>query len=370
MKLEIGKKYSQEEINNIGRGLEVLPGFCDVHVHLREPGFSYKETIKTGTMAAAAGGYTAVCTMPNLKPVPDSIENLKIQQDMIDRDALIEVYPYGAITVGEKGQELSEMEKMADRVIAFSDDGKGIQSEEIMREAMIRAGESGKIIAAHCEDERYSAYDKRSEYTEIERNIRLAKETGCPLHICHISCLESAEYIRKAKADGVDITCETAPHYLIFDDSMIGKEGRFKMNPPIRGEKDKEALLEGIKDGTIDMIATDHAPHSREEKSKGFESLFGIVGIETAFPVLYTELVCKGIISIKRLLDLMAYNPAKRFGIDISDDFGIWDVETEYEIDSKKFLSKGKSSPFEGMKVKGKCKALFHKGILVYEEEK
>lgn len=346
-----------------------LPGFCDVHVHFREPGFEYKETIKTGSMAAARGGYTAVCTMPNLKPVPDSIENLKIQQDAIDKDAVIKVYPYGAITVGEKGQQLADMEGLADKVIAFSDDGKGVQSEDMMRKAMEIAKVHNMVIAAHCEDETYPTQDPRSEWMEIERDIRLAKETGCAFHVCHISTKKSVELIRQAKADGVDITCETAPHYLVFDEGDVLNEGRFKMNPPIRKAEDKAALLEGIVDGTIDCIATDHAPHSAEEKSKGFDSLFGIVGIETAFPVLYTELVLKGVITLEKLVQLLSENPAKRFGIDLTGDSSVWEVEEEYVIDKNEFLSMGKASPFDGMTVKGRCKKVYCKDKLVYEEK-
>lgn len=363
------RKYTKDEIRKMSGNLVMLPGLCDVHVHFREPGFGYKETIASGSAAAAAGGYTAVCTMPNLSPVPDSMEHLKEQLDIIEKNAVTGVYPYGAITVGEKGVTLADMEEMSDSVIAFSDDGKGVQSEEMMRQAMIKAKALGKVIAAHCEDERYPTQDKRSEWLEIERDIRLAQETGCAFHVCHISCRESVQLIKEAKKKGIDITCETAPHYLVLDESMIKREGRFKMNPPIRTADDRAALLEGIKDGTIDMIATDHAPHSAEEKSRGFDSLFGIVGLETAFPVLYTNLVCTHEISLERLMELMAYNPAKRFGIDITEDFGLWDLESEYTIDSESFLSMGKATPFEGYAVKGKCRALFRKGRPVYEEE-
>ncbi|MBQ9247711.1 MAG: dihydroorotase, partial [Ruminococcus sp.] len=311
----------------------VFPGFCDVHVHFREPGFSYKEKIATGSAAAARGGYTAVCTMPNLNPVPDSVENLRAQLDIIERDAVIDVLPYGAITVGERGEALADLEGMAGDVVAFSDDGRGVQDEAMMREAMLRAKKFGKLIVAHCEDNSLlhggcihdGVYAKehghrgicsQSEWGPIKRDIELCRETGCGYHVCHISTKESVELIRRAKAEGVDVTCETAPHYLVMDDSDLREDGRFKMNPPLRDKADREALLEGIKDGTIDMISTDHAPHSAEEKAKGLEkSAFGIVGIETAFPVLYTKLVKTGFISMERLMELLVINARKRFNI-------------------------------------------------------
>ena len=352
----------------------VFPGFVDVHVHLREPGFFYKETIKTGTEASAHGGYTAVCSMPNLNPVPDSVENLKLQLDAIKKDAVIDVYPYGSITVGEKGEQLSDLDGMAKDVIAFSDDGRGVQDIEMMKAAMLKAKSLGKMIVAHCEDNSLlnggyihdGEYAKQnghkgicseSEWGPIKRDIELIKETGCPYHVCHISTKESVELIRKAKAEGVNITCETGPHYLILNDSMLKDEGRFKMNPPIRSEEDRLALIEGIKDGTIDMIATDHAPHSAEEKSKGLKSsAMGIVGIETSFQLLYTNLVKTGVISLEKLIELMSINPRKRFNIPLkSSDFCVWNLEVEEEINPKKFLSKGRSTPFENWKVNGKC---------------
>ncbi len=362
-----------------------FPGFCDVHVHFREPGFSYKETIGTGSRAAAAGGYTAVCTMPNLSPVPDSVENLRLEQDIIDRDAVIAVYPYASITKGELGAELSDMEALKSKVVAFSDDGKGVQSEEMMRKAMEKAASLGKIIAAHCEvnellrggyinDGRYAAEHghagicSESEWREIERDVRLAGETDCAFHVCHISCRESVEIIRKAKRDGVNVTCETAPHYLVLCEDDLMEDGRFKMNPPLRSADDREALIEGIKDGTIDMIATDHAPHSREEKSKGLKgSAMGITGLETAFPVLYSRLVKTGVISLERLIELMAVNPRKRFGIPIGDDYTVWDLNAEYEIDPAGFISMGRATPFEGMKVSGRCIKTVYGGRTVYE---
>ena len=356
----------------------ILPGFADVHVHLREPGFSYKETIKSGTLASAHGGYTAVCSMPNLNPVPDSKENLGKQLEIIEKDACINVYPYGSITVGQMGEDLSDMDAMADDVIAFSDDGRGVQSDEMMEKAMLKAKALGKMIVAHCEvnellkggyihDGEYAKTHghrgicSESEWEQIARDIELVKKTGCSYHVCHISTKESVDIIRKAKAEGVDITCETGPHYLVLSDADLQEDGRFKMNPPLRSEADRLALIEGIKDGTIDMIATDHAPHSTEEKGIGLEkSAMGIVGIETAFPVLYTELVQKGIISMEKLVELLAINPRKRFGIgggtDIgqSADFTVIDLNAEYEINPEEFYSMGRATPFTGKKVKGK----------------
>ncbi|MBE6560801.1 MAG: dihydroorotase [Ruminococcaceae bacterium] len=367
----------------------VLPGFVDVHVHLREPGFSYKETVATGTAAAARGGYTAVCAMPNLNPVPDSDEHLAVQEKLIRENAKIDVYPYGAITVGEKGEEMAELEVMAPRVIAFSDDGKGVQSDAMMREAMLRAKAQGKIIAAHCEDNSLlrggcihdGAYAKahglpgicsESEYGQIARDLRLAAETGCAYHVCHISTKESVALIREAKAAGVNVTCETGPHYLIMNDSMLEDDGRFKMNPPIRGEEDRLALLEGIADGTIDMIATDHAPHSAEEKAGGLRgSLMGIVGLETAFPLLYTNLVLPGIITLDRLTELMCTTPAKRFGIPAgfeNDCYTVFRTDTEYTIDPQEFLSMGRNTPFTGWKVRGACALTVCRGKIVYDD--
>ena len=365
----------------------IVPGLCDVHVHFREPGFSYKETIASGSAAAAHGGYTAVCTMPNLSPVPDCAEHLKAQLDAIDKSAVIEVIPYGAITVGEKGEELSDMENMADKVCAFSDDGRGVQNDGMMREAMAKAKRLGKIIAAHCEDnsllfggyihdgEYAKAHGHRgisseSEYRQIERDLRLAEETGCAYHVCHISTKESVELIRQAKARGVDVTSETAPHYLVLCDEDMQEDGRFKMNPPLRSREDKQALIEGIKDGTIDMIATDHAPHSAEEKGRGLEkSLMGVVGLETAFPVLYTELVKKNIITLERLVELMSFKPKKRFGIDTGCDFAVFGIDEPYKTDPNEFLSMGRATPFAGREVFGRCLLTVHGGKAVYKAE-
>lgn len=350
----------------------IFPAFCDVHVHFREPGFSYKETIRTGSLAAARGGYTDVCTMPNLNPVPDSAENIKEQIKIIERDAAVRVHPYAAITVGEKGEVLTDMKALAPYCAAFSDDGRGVQSEDMMRSAMLKAKALGKIIAAHCEDNSllcggyihkgeyarlhgHKGICAESEWKPIERDLRLAKETGCKYHVCHISCKESVELIRNAKANGVDVTCETAPHYLIFNDMDLKESGNFKMNPPIRSEEDRQALIKGLQDGTIDMIATDHAPHSSEEKSRGLEnSLMGIVGLETAFPVMYTYLVKKCIITLERLIELMAINPRRRFGLQSTDDICVYDLQSEYKIDPSEFKSKGKSTPFDGLTVTGK----------------
>ena len=365
----------------------IVPGLCDVHVHFREPGFSYKETIASGSAAAAHGGYTAVCTMPNLDPVPDSAEHLQVQLDAIKRGAAIKVLPYGAITVGEKGEKLSDMESMADKVSAFSDDGKGVQNDEMMREAMTAAKRLGKIIAAHCEDNAllfggyihdgeyarmhgHRGISSASEYKQIERDLRLAEETGCAYHVCHISTKESVELIRQAKARGVNVTCETAPHYLVLCDEDMQEDGRFKMNPPLRSREDKEALIEGIKDGTIDMIATDHAPHSAEEKGRGLEkSLMGVVGLETAFPVLYTELVMKNIITLDRLVELMSFKPKERFGIDTNNDFAVFDISEAYKIDPENFLSMGRATPFAGREVFGRCLLTVHNGKVVYKAE-
>ena len=362
----------------------VLPGFCDVHVHFREPGFSYKETIASGSRAAARGGYTAVCTMPNLSPVPDSAENLEKQLEIIRSDAVIRVYPYGSITKGEKGEELSDMEAMSANVIGFSDDGKGVQDSDIMRDAMLKAKALGKPVAAHCEvnsllrggyihDGAYSAAHghrgicSESEWRMIERDIALAKETGCAYHVCHISCRESVELIRSAKKNGVDITCETAPHYLTLDENDLKEDGRFKMNPPLRSADDRRALIEGVIDGTIDMIATDHAPHSREEKSRGLEgSAFGIAGLETAFPVLYTRLVKEGVIPLRKLIMLLAVNPRRRFGLKQHGDLTVWDLSRKFTVDSNKFLSMGRATPFEGMELYGKCLLTSVGGKTVY----
>ncbi len=362
----------------------VLPGFCDVHVHFREPGFSYKETIETGSRAAARGGYTAVCTMPNLNPVPDSAEHLKAQTNLIARDAVIDVYPYASITVGQKGESLSDFDAMTDAV-AYSDDGRGVQSEDMMREAMIRAKKLGKMIVAHCEvnellhggyihDGEYARTHghkgicSESEYLQIERDLRLAKETGCAYHVCHISAKESVEAIRRAKAEGVDVTCETAPHYLVMDDSDLQEDGRFKMNPPLRAKEDREALVQGLIDGTIDMIATDHAPHSAEEKSKGLAgSAFGIVGIETAFPLMYTKLVKEGIITMDRLIDVLVWNPRRRFGLPVGEDFSVWDLNAEFTVDPNEFLSKGRATPLTGMKLCGRNLLTVHDGKIVYQ---
>ena len=349
-----------------------LLGFCDVHVHFREPGFSYKGTVKSGSAASAKGGYTAVCTMPNLKPVPDSVENIKEQLAIIERDACIDVYPYASITVGQMGERLSDMEGLAPLSIGFSDDGRGVQDRELMKAAMIKAKELGKIIVAHCEDNSllrggyihdgeyarkngHRGICSESEWGPIKRDIELLRETGASYHVCHISTKESVELIRAAKAEGIDITCETAPHYLIYDDSCLMEDGRWKMNPPIRSKEDKRALIEGILDGTIDMIATDHAPHSLEDKSKGLEgSAFGIVGIETAFAAMYTHFVKTGIISIERLEELMAIAPRERFGIPLSEaGFCVFELDEEFTVDPETFLSLGRATPFAGEKLFG-----------------
>ena len=374
------------ELSPFGSGeYAVFPGFCDVHVHFREPGFSYKETIFSGSRAAAHGGYTAVCTMPNLNPVPDSVENLKLQLDLIEEDACIHVYPYGAITVGEKGEVLADLEGMAENVIGFSDDGRGVQSDEMMRAAMLRAKALGKMIVAHCEvnellrggyihDGEYARLHghrgicSESEWGQIARDLKLVEELGVKYHVCHISTKESVELIRQAKARGVDVTCETGPHYLVMNDSMLQEEGRFKMNPPIRGEEDRLALIEGILDGTIDMIATDHAPHSAEEKSRGLEkSAFGIVGIETAFQTMYTHLVKPGIITLEKLIDLMVFAPRKRFNIPLGEDYTVWQLDAAETVDPEQFISMGKATPFAGQTLLGKCLLTVCDGNIVYK---
>ena len=365
--------------------LHILPGFADVHVHFREPGFAYKETIETGTASAMAGGYTAVCPMPNLSPAPDTAANLLAQLKCIGASPKIKIVPYGTITKDRAGAELSDMEDLADSVVAFTDDGSGVQDDSVMLAAMAQAKKLGKIICAHCEDNSllrggyihegeyakahgHKGICSESEYKQIARDLELVRKTGCSYHVCHISAKESVELIRKAKAEGLDVTCETAPHYLVFADMDLKEEGRFKMNPPIRAEGDQEALIAGIQDGTIDMIATDHAPHSEEEKSKGLkDSLMGVVGLETAFSVLYTHLVKKDIISMEKLIELMSINPRKRFGLPLdSGDIAVFDLNVEYEIDPSAFLSKGKSTPFQGMRVFGKCMATFCGGDLVW----
>lgn len=366
-------------------GCVAFPAFADVHVHFREPGFSYKETMETGMNAAAAGGYTAVCTMPNLSPCPDSTENLAVQLKCLGKNPKIRVIPYGAITKNREGLELSDMEGMVEQVIGFTDDGSGVQNDEMMLSAMKKAKALGKIICAHCEDnsllrggyihdgEYARAHGHRgicseSEYGQIARDLELVRKTGCAYHVCHISTKESVDLIRKAKQEGLDVTCETAPHYLVLSDCDIKEDGRFKMNPPLRSEQDKQALIEGILDGTIDMIATDHAPHSAEEKAKGLEkSAMGVVGLETAFPVLYTHLVKPGILPLDKLIALMSINPRERFGIAIQKgDVAVFDLNEEYTIDPAEFQSMGKSTPFAGMKVAGRLRATFCGGKLIW----
>ena len=362
----------------------VLPGFCDVHVHFREPGFSYKEDILSGSRSASRGGYTAVCTMPNLNPVPDSKGNISIQLDAIKEKALIHVYPYAAITKGQMGEVLSDMDELAPLSIAFSDDGRGVQSRELMEEAMKKAKSLGKMIVAHCEDnsllrggyihdgEYAKAHGHRgicseSEWGPIARDLELVAKTGCSYHVCHVSAKESVELIRQAKKSGLDVSCETAPHYLLMNDMMLEENARFKMNPPIRSEADRIALVEGICDGTVEMIATDHAPHSAEEKSRGLEkSLMGVVGLETAFPALYTGLVKTGIITLDALVKLMSVNPRTRFGIESDVGFSVWNLDEEFTVNPEEFLTMGRSTPFDGKRFFGRNIATVCDGKLVY----
>ncbi len=383
-----GIEYPYDFSSKSGDSLTYLPGFCDVHVHFREPGFSYKETIASGSLSALAGGYTTVFTMPNLNPVPDSLASLKVQLDIINKDSKIQIIPYGAITKGQQGLTLSNMQEMKNFVCAFSDDGRGVQNDEMMLEAMRIAKALDMIIVAHCEDNSllnggyihdgeyckkngHKGICSKSEWGQIARDIELCKKTGVKYHVCHISTKESVDIIRKAKSEGVDITCETAPHYLVLDDSMLVDDGRFKMNPPIRSKEDRLALIEGIIDGTIDMIATDHAPHSQEEKSKGLKgSLNGIVGLETAFPILYTYLVKTNLISLEKLVELLSINPRKRFNIQTINGYSCWNLQEVYEIDASKFYSKGKSSPFNNLKVYGKLDSVYIDGKQLFKKEK
>lgn len=371
-------------------GAVIFPGFADVHVHFREPGFSYKETIRTGSSAAARGGYAAVCAMPNLNPVPDTIAHLQTQLEFIARDAVIRVLPYGSITVGENGETLSEMQAMSPFVCAFSDDGRGVQNDAVMRSAMLKAKSLGKMIVAHCEDNRllhggyihdgeyaqshgHRGICSESEWRQLQRDLALVRETGCAYHACHISTKESVALIRRAKAEGLDVSCETAPHYLLLDDGCMQEDARFKMNPPLRSPSDREALLEGLSDGAIDMVATDHAPHSAAEKNRGLEkSLMGVVGLETAFPLLYTELVKRGVISLARLIELLHTNPCRRFNIPLpmAENFTVFDLNHEYVVDPTEFLSMGRSTPFAGERVCGRCRLTVSGGRIAYMEHK
>lgn len=379
----IGKDFAHEACEIKADNLFIFPGFLDVHVHFREPGFFYKETIRTGSLAAARGGYTDVCAMPNLNPIPDSAENLNVELDIIKKDAVIGGSSLCLYHEGRKGRKSRRLASLK-AAVAFSDDGRGVQDEQMMKDAMIHAATLNKIIAAHCEvnellnggyihDGDYAKLHShkgicsKSEWAQVERDKALAEQTGCAYHVCHISTKESVELIRNAKKRGVNVTCETAPHYLLLTDMDLREEGRFKMNPPIRSKEDRDALIEGLKDGTIDMIATDHAPHSIEEKSKGLKgSLMGIVGLETAFPLLYTNLVKKGIISLEKLIELMCINPRKRFNIPNSG-YCVWDLNCKYKIDTDDFRSMGRSTPFEGEEVYGKCIMTIYGGDVVWK---
>lgn len=382
-----GASRSDDTITIDISNMVLFPGFVDVHVHLREPGFFYKETIRTGTLAAAHGGFAHVAAMPNLNPVPDCVDALNLQRALIEKDALVHVHPYGAITVGEKGEQLADLAGMAQNVIAFSDDGRGVQSESIMRQAMAECRRLGKILAAHCEDNSllrdgyihdgayarahgHKGISSESEWRQLERDLELVRETGCAYHMCHVSTKESVALIRRAKAQGLDVTCETAPHYLVLTEDDLREDGSFKMNPPLRTQADRQALIEGILDGTVDMIATDHAPHSAQEKARGLAgSAMGIVGLETAFPVLYTHLVRTGVLTVDKLVELMAVNPRKRFGFPLcADDYAVWDLNTEYRIDPAQFCSMGKSTPFAGQTVYGRCVRNVCGGAVVWQD--
>lgn len=382
-------EYKKLHKSIIKDNILICPSFVDVHVHFREPGYSYKETILSGSLSAAKGGYTCVCPMPNLKPCPDSFNNLKVELDLIKKANLINVVPYGTLTINQDGKVVSKMDELIDYVVAFSDDGKGVTDKDIMKECMLKAKTLNKVVVCHCEDKSLikpnaSIHDgeyakehshigisKESEYEEIRKDLILVRETKCKYHVCHISTKESVELIRKAKLEGLDVTCETAPHYLLLNDSMLQESGDFKMNPPIRSKEDQRALIKGLIDGTIDMIATDHAPHSVEEKNKGLDnSLFGVVGLETAFPLLYTYLVKNNIVSLDKLLDLMIYAPRKRFNLPLEkDSFTIFDLNDEYKINPNEFLSKGRSTPFKGYKVFGKCLLTVYKSKIVYKDK-
>ena len=374
----------------------IFPGLADVHVHFREPGFSYKETIKSGSQAASHGGYSIVSTMPNLNPVPDSLENLKVQLDIIDKDSLIDIIPYGAITVGEKGEKLADLAEMAPFVCAFTDDGRGVQNEQMMLQAMQKAKSLKKIIAAHCEDNsllnggyihdgeyakkhNHKGISSESEWKQVERDLKLVEKSGCAYHVCHISTKETVELIRQAKKQGLNVTCETAPHYLLLTDNDLQEDARFKMNPPLRSEEDKAALIEGILDGTIELIATDHAPHTLAEKSQGLaKSPMGIVGLETAFPLLYTHFVKKGILSLEKLIQLMSINPNNRFYGNMTDkglqvgqkaDFTIYDLNQAYTIDPNNFYTQGRSCPFDGWEVFGRCLGTWANGKIAFLDD-
>ena len=382
--IEKALKTKEFEIINDSR-YTVMPSFCDVHVHFREPGYSYKETVKTGSLSAGRGGFTSVMTMPNLNPVPDSVENLNEQLKIINDTATIKVYPYASITVGQKGESLTDIKSLSKMVKAFSDDGRGVQSKETMLSAMRLAKENGSMIVAHCEDNsllfggyihkgKYALLNNHkgicseSEYKQIERDLELVEKTGVKYHVCHVSAKESVELIRQAKKYGLDVSCETAPHYLILNDMDLKEDGRFKMNPPIRAEEDRLALIEGIKDGTIEILATDHAPHSIEEKSKGLQnSVFGVVGLETAFSSVYTHLVKTGVITIEKLVELMSINPRKRFDIPFDNGFTAFDLEEEYVVNPNEFLSKGRATPFENMKFYASNKLTVLNGEIIYQ---
>lgn len=391
----LGTSISENGVDRVffAQDKYLIPGFVDVHVHLRQPGFSYKETIKTGTQSAAAGGYTAVCSMPNVDPVPDCIQGIKAQTDIIEKDAVINVYPFASITKGRKGcGELVDFDALKDAAVGFSDDGTGVQDGSDMYEAMKRCAKIGKIISAHCEvnsllnggyihdgeyckEHNHKGICSASEYEQIERDCLLAQRTGVHYHVCHISTKESVDIIRRAKADGINVTCETGPHYLTMSDADLQEDGRFKMNPPLRSIEDKRALVEGVIDGTIDVIATDHAPHSKEEKSKGLaKSAMGVVGLETSFGVLNTKLVKTNIITLEKLVYMMSVRPREIFNLaggKIAEgevaDLALLDIDKEWTVNPDEFYSMGKATPFDGWKLQGKNVLTICKGEIVYE---
>lgn len=355
-------------------GCLVMPGAVDVHVHLREPGFEYKETVKTGTLSAAKGGVTSIMSMPNLKPCPDCLENLNVQLAAINKDAIVNVYPFCSVTVNEEDKVLSKIDEMHDKVFGISDDGRGVNNLELLEQAMILAKKYDLTIASHAEDNYYK-YDREGEYVAVRREIELAKKIGCKYHFCHMSVKESFDAIREAQKEGYNITCEVAPHHLILNKDMI-KNANFKMNPPLRPEEDRIATVEALLDGTACMIASDHAPHSIEEKSQEYEKCpNGIIGLETMIPIIFTNFVKTNLISLDKFLDILVYNPIKVFNLPKRDlkegsiaDIVVLDIENKHQYLEDEILSKGKNSPFINESYYGFTKYTFVNGKLVYKK--